>query len=99
VPSRQEAWLGSRERARVEREALNAPAPSSTAVLQNFVDAVQGEAELLAPIAEGVRSVELANALVLSTFTRSVVELPLDGARYSALLAELREGALTTARR
>jgi predicted dehydrogenase len=92
VPSRRDAWSGSGERPRVERESLSTAGPTPTAVLQNFVDAVRGEAELLAPIEEGIPSVELANALVLSSFTRTPVELPLDGRRYSALLAELRSG-------
>jgi predicted dehydrogenase len=99
VPSRKEAWLGSRERPRVERELLSAAAPNPMSVLQNFVDAVRGDAALLAPLEQGLSSVELANALVLSSLTRSLVELPLDGARYSALLAELRAGGVSAAPR
>jgi predicted dehydrogenase len=99
VPSRKEAWLAAGARPRVEWESLSAALPSPTAVLQNFVDAVRGEAELLAPIAEGLPGVTLANALVLSSLTRSLVELPFDSARYAALLAELRSGRVTTAPR
>jgi predicted dehydrogenase len=98
-PSRKEAWRSSGVRPQVVRDRLSAPLPNPTAVLQNFVDAVRGEGELLAPIEQGLPSVELANALVLSTLIRAPLELPLDGARYSAELAELRAGRVTAAPR
>jgi predicted dehydrogenase len=57
-------------------------------VLQNFIDAiVQGES-LIAPAAEGVHSVELANAMLLSSFTETTVELPIDARAYELLLRE-----------
>lgn len=94
APSRSALWQGAKEPARVEHEQLSAPGPSQNALLQNFVDATRGEAELIAPIEEGLFSVELANALVLSSLTRAMVELPLDAKRYAGLLAELRAGGL-----
>jgi predicted dehydrogenase len=45
-------------------------------VLQNFAEAVLGETELLAPGAEGIRGVRLANAIHLSSWTGR--EVPLD---------------------
>jgi predicted dehydrogenase len=42
---------------------------------------------------EGRMSLELANAIVLSSHTERPVQLPLDRTAYSALLAELRGGA------
>ncbi len=95
VPSRREAWLGSGGRPRAESEPLTAALPNPNALLQNFVDAVRGEGELIAPIEQGLSSVALANALVLSSLTRSAVEFPFEAARYSALLAELRSGRVT----
>ena len=57
-------------------------------VLQNFTDAiVQGES-LIAPAAEGIHSVELANAMLLSSFRDKTVELPIDARAYELLLRE-----------
>jgi predicted dehydrogenase len=58
-------------------------------ILNNFADAILDGAELIAPGAEGIRSVELANAMLYSTFTGKTVELPLDGAAYARQLEEL----------
>ena len=58
-------------------------------VLQNFTDAILKDEKLIAPAAEGIHSVELANVMLYSTFTDSTVELPLDGAAYEARLKEL----------
>jgi len=57
-------------------------------VLRNFVDAVLDGAPLLAPAAEGLRSVELANAMLMSAFLNQTIELPLDAAAYEKLLQE-----------
>ena len=51
-------------------------------VLQNFVDAVLDGASLLAPAVEGIHSVELANAMLLSTFEGAAVPFPLDAEQY-----------------
>jgi predicted dehydrogenase len=47
-------------------------------ILQNFIDAVLDQAPLLAPAEEGLHSVELANAMLLSTFEGQPVSYPLD---------------------
>ena len=57
-------------------------------VVNNFVEAVNGEAPLLADAAEGLHSVELANAMVYSAWTQARVTLPLDSAAYEAALEE-----------
>lgn len=57
-------------------------------VLQNFIDAISGETELIAPAAEGRASVELANAMLYSGFTGGTVELPLDADAYAKVLEE-----------
>lgn len=58
-------------------------------ITQNFVDAILDGAELIAPAAEGINSVEFANAMLYSTMTGAEVEVPLDGAAYEAKLKEL----------
>jgi predicted dehydrogenase len=56
------------------------------AILQNFVAAILDGAPLIAPAAEGIHSLELANAMLLSAWTGETVSLPLDGQRYEELL-------------
>jgi len=58
-------------------------------ILQNFVDAILDGTPLIAPAAEGIRSVELANAMQLSALTGETVPLPLDGAAFEARLQGL----------
>lgn len=55
-------------------------------VLQNFIDAILDGTPLIAPAAEGLYSIELANAMLYSTFTNTTVQLPLDAAAYAAEL-------------
>ena len=62
-------------------------------VLRNFADAVLDGTALIAPAAEGIRSVELANAMLLSTFTGQTVTLPMDGAVYQQWLDKLASGS------
>jgi len=55
-------------------------------VMTNFVEAILDGTPLLAPATEGIFSVELANAMLLSSFESETVSLPLDGVRYEKLL-------------
>lgn len=57
-------------------------------ILENFVEAVLDGKPLLAPGEEGIHSVELANAMLMSAFLDRTIDLPLDGAAYAALLQE-----------
>jgi predicted dehydrogenase len=58
-------------------------------VMQNFVDACAGTAELIAPAGEGIYSVELANAMLLSGLTKKAVDLPIDGKVFERRLKKL----------
>jgi predicted dehydrogenase len=62
-------------------------------ILQNFTDAVLDRKALIAPAAEGIRSVELANAMLLSSFTDTTVALPIDAAIFEQLLNERIAGS------
>ena len=64
------------------------PEPAHRGILKNFADAVLTGADLLAPGAEGIRELELSNAAYLSSWTGEWIDLPLDGSRFDALLAE-----------
>lgn len=55
-------------------------------IIQNFVDAIRYGTALIAPAAEGIASVELANAMLQSSAEERWVRLPLDGASYESLL-------------
>jgi predicted dehydrogenase len=57
-------------------------------ILKNFARAVLDGEELTARAEEGVHSVELANAMLMSGFTGKTVALPLDAPAYEALLQE-----------
>jgi predicted dehydrogenase len=56
------------------------------AILRNFADAIRRGAPLVAPAAEGIHSVELANAILLSSWRDRAVKLPLDSAEYARWL-------------
>ncbi len=55
-------------------------------ILKNFANAILHGEALIAPAAEGIHSVELANAMLYSAFQGYSVDLPLDGADYAAVL-------------
>lgn len=55
-------------------------------VLQNFTDAILHGSPLIAPAAEGLRSIEMANAILLSTWKGRTIKLPMDSAEYETEL-------------
>lgn len=60
-------------------------------ILQNFTNAILNGEKLLSPAEEGIRSVELANAILLSTWQDKAIELPMSSADYERLLIEKGE--------
>ncbi len=58
-------------------------------ICQNFVDAILDNKPLIAPAEEGIRSVEMANAMLLSSFLGKPVDIPLDGEVYEDRLMAL----------
>jgi predicted dehydrogenase len=56
---------------------------------QNFVNAILDGEPLIAPGAEGIHSVELANVILYSSLLGQTVELPMDSAAYETKLNEL----------
>jgi predicted dehydrogenase len=68
-------------------------------IMHNFVEAITEGKPLLAPAAEGLLSVELANAMLLSAFEDRAIDLPLDGAAYEqALKQKIRESSRSRAK-
>jgi predicted dehydrogenase len=66
-------------------------------ILKNFIAAIREGAPLIAPAEEGIRSVELANAMLLSSARGAAVRLPVVSGEYRALL-ERRIGESTLAK-
>jgi predicted dehydrogenase len=58
-------------------------------ILKNFRDAILRGTELLSPAEEGIHSVEMANAMLLSGLHGRPVDLPLDGDAFEAELKGL----------
>jgi predicted dehydrogenase len=58
-------------------------------LMQNFVNAIRQQEPLIAPGAEGIFSVELANAILYSSLSGDLLELPLDARAYECKLNEL----------
>jgi len=57
-------------------------------ILKNFTAAVLDGAPLIAPAEEGIHSLEIANAMLLSTWLDRTVDLPIDGRTYEELLKQ-----------
>ncbi len=55
-------------------------------ILRNFTAAILDNEPLIAPAGEGIHSVELANAMLLSSSRGQTIEMPLDGGEYEAWL-------------
>lgn len=62
-------------------------------ILANFTAAILDGVPLIAPAVEGLHSLELANAMLLSAWTDKTVELPLDAAVYEKWLKKKIAGA------
>ncbi len=58
-------------------------------LMQNFVDSILDGTPLIAPGAEGMGSVELANVLLYSSLINQTIELPMDSAAWEKKLNQL----------
>ena len=68
---------------------FDGPGGQHVEITQNFVNAICDGAPLIAPAAEGVRSVELANAMLFSSLKGQTIELPLNAGQYARQLKKL----------
>jgi hypothetical protein len=62
-------------------------------ILQNFTNAILKGEKLLSPASEGICSVELANAILLSTWQDATITLPMSSADYERILIEKGEAS------
>jgi predicted dehydrogenase len=58
-------------------------------MIENFANAILNGEQLIASAVEGLNSLMLGNAIMLSSFQGQPVELPIDAAAYAAKLQEL----------
>jgi predicted dehydrogenase len=63
--------------------------PQHNGILANFVAAILDRTPLIAPAQEGIRSLELANAFLLSTLEDRTIQLPIDAALFEEHLKKL----------
>lgn len=72
----------------VEIPFADAAAPHAT-LMANFADAIIDDTPLIAPGAEGLGSVELANVMLYSSLRDQTIQTPMDGAAFESKLNEL----------
>ncbi|HUB27969.1 MAG TPA: Gfo/Idh/MocA family oxidoreductase [Tepidisphaeraceae bacterium] len=65
------------------------PKDAHKLITQNFVNAILHDEPLIAPGADGVRGLEIGNAILLAGLKRQPVDLPLDAEAYEHFLAAL----------
>lgn len=93
-PSVKEAIMGTSEAwSHPEAEEVEVEIPQERSghivVIEDFINAIIEGRESMIPGKEGRKSVELINAITLSSFRRKTVELPLDAGEYDELMEEL----------
>lgn len=67
--------------------------PQHLGILQNFTEAILDGKPLIAPASEGVGGVELANAMLMSSFLDKTIDLPLNASAYEKLLKKKITGS------
>jgi predicted dehydrogenase len=67
--------------------------PGHKLIVENFADAVLGAAALIAPAVEGLHSVLLGNAIMLSSFLGKTLDMPIDEDLYQKKLLALIQGS------
>lgn len=64
--------------------------PQHYGILENFARAILYGEKLIAPASEGIHSVELANAMLMSGLKNCLIDLPLDHQDFEKLLLKLQ---------
>ncbi|MDD3886316.1 MAG: Gfo/Idh/MocA family oxidoreductase [Victivallaceae bacterium] len=67
----------------------NAPMPEHQEIIRNVTAAILHGEKLFAPLEEGIRGLELGNAILLSGLKDKAVTLPIDSREYADMLAGL----------
>jgi predicted dehydrogenase len=82
--------------AHIETWEIDVPIATATpeshkTVTQNFVNAILKNETLIAPGEEGVRGLEIGNAMLMAGVTRQAVTLPMDAGAFDTLLKDLEK--------
>lgn len=72
---------------------LNRGTNQHALVIKNFVDTLLGRATLLTSVDQGIGSLQLANAMLLSQWEKQPVIVPVDATRYEDLLSQKIAGS------
>lgn len=72
---------------------INGRGEQHKGILKNFADAITKKTKLIAPAEEGIKSVELANAMLYSGFKKNTVKMPLSAPAYQKHLKKLIENS------
>ena len=60
-------------------------------IIENFANAILSGEPLIAPASEGIHSVMLGNAMMLSSFRKQTIEIPIDEDAYEQHLQALTQ--------
>jgi predicted dehydrogenase len=94
TPTREFTWKSNEMWATPKSQLVKVPLPKREtghiSITRNFCRAILYGEELIAPGAEGLWSVELANAMILSSYRNKTVQLPVKRNEYEELIEELR---------
>jgi predicted dehydrogenase len=63
--------------------------PQHAVIVENVANAILKGEKLIAPVEEGIRGLELGNAMLMSGLTKTAVNIPIDSAEYAKMLAGL----------
>ena len=58
-------------------------------IIENFCNAILKGTPLIAPATEGIRGLELGNAMLLSGLKKKTVELPIDAQAFAKIMDKL----------
>ena len=82
--------------AQMETWEIDVPVPAArpdphTTVTQNFVNAILKNEPLIASGEEGIRGLEIGNAMLMAGVTRTPVDLPMDAEAFDGLIKDLEK--------
>jgi predicted dehydrogenase len=73
----------------IEIKAANSNPPQHRDIIEDFANAIINDTAVMAPASEGINSLEIGNAMLLSALKDKTVELPMDSAEFAVELKKL----------
>ncbi|HIE14047.1 TPA: Gfo/Idh/MocA family oxidoreductase [Candidatus Bathyarchaeota archaeon] len=87
----QEAEAWGRPKVECREIVVEEKGPGHAGIIEDFAKAILEDRDPLVPGKEGRVSVEIANAIIFSSFTEKTINFPIDRKAYDDLLRKLRE--------